>query len=167
MTTSTKLTILFLCRANSARSIMAEQLMRARGASKFEASSAGTEPAGAIHPMTRKVLEERFQIDLTEARSKSINDLESSTFDFVVTLCDQSKEECPLLSGNPVVAHWSSPDPIAFEGTPEETERYFFQVAMLLHRRIELFCSLPFEKLDHYRLEQMTGDIGLESNTVR
>lgn len=146
---------------------MAEHLMGSLGGSKFEARSAGTEPAGSIHPMTRKILEDRFQIDLTEARSKSLNDLDLSTFDFVVTLCDHSKEACPRLSGNPVMAHWSSPDPIAFEGTPEETERYFFQVAMLLHRRIELFCSLPFEKLDHYRLEQMTGDIGLEGNAVR
>jgi arsenate reductase len=140
---------------------MAEYLMRKIGGSRFVVASAGTAPAGGVNPVARKVLEERYQIAPSEARSKSWEEFGGQDFDFVITLCDSSREVCPAWPGDPVVAHWSSLDPVLFEGTPEETERYFFQVAVVLKRRVELFCSLPFDKLDHLRLEKLTREVAL------
>ena len=154
--------ILFLCTGNSARSILAEKLMQRSSNGKFQAFSAGSQPKGAVHPMAIRVLQEIYQIDTTAARSKSLDEyLEAGTvFDFVITLCDNAKETCPVFPGQPITAHWGSLDPAAFEGDDAATFAFFVKVAMQIQRRIELFCCLPFEKLDRLRLQQMTTAIG-------
>lgn len=161
MDTSSPFKVLFLCTGNSARSIFAEYILRELGGDSFESHSAGSQPSGKVNPTTLKVLRERLHIDPSGAESKSWDAFMKNGihFDFVITVCDNAKETCPIWPGQPIVAHWTAPDPAAFEGTEEETERYFYQVAMLLKRRIELFISLPFEKLERWRLEQATRDI--------
>ena len=87
-------------------------------------------------------------------------------FDFVITVCDNAKERCPFWPGQPIIAHWPSPDPADFVGTEEETYRHFWQVSRQIHRRLEIFCSLPFDKLDRLRLEHATKEIGKTDNTT-
>lgn len=154
--------ILFLCTGNSARSVFGEFIMNFVGRDRFEAYSAGADPSGEVNPLTKKVLLERLKIDASDARSKSWDEFtdQGITFDFVITVCDHAKETCPVWPGQPVIAHWSSPDPVDFEGTTEETEDFFYKVAMQIRRRVELFCSFPLEKLDKHRLQQITSEIG-------
>lgn len=160
--TPTRLKILFLCTGNSARSVMGEYIMNFLGRDRFEAYSAGADPKDRVHPTTQKVLLERLRIDASDARSKSWDEfMENGTkFDFVITVCDNAKESCPVWPGQPVIAHWSSPDPAAFEGSEAETEDYFYKVAMQIKRRVEFFCSFPLEKLEKHRLQQIADDVG-------
>lgn len=154
--------LLFLCTGNSARSIFAEYLMRELARGRFETYSAGSDPSGVVNPLTVAVLKSHFNIDAGGARSKSWEEFkdEELHFDFVITVCDHARETCPVWPGQPVNAHWGSDDPVAFEGTEEEKERFFYQVAMQIKYRIELFLSLPMESLDRARLEEMTREIG-------
>ncbi|TSA35200.1 MAG: arsenical resistance operon transcriptional repressor ArsD [Verrucomicrobiaceae bacterium] len=150
--------LLFLCTGNSARSILAEYLARSLGGGRFEVFSAGSLPKPAPHPLALKVLQEHFQLKTAGARSKSWEEFEGVKFDFVITLCDSAKEICPVWPGQPVIAHWGSPDPAEADG--EDAEKLFWNVAQQIKRRIELFYSLPFEKLDALRLEHAVRDIG-------
>jgi len=107
-----------------------------------------------------KILRELYHIDASEARSKSWEEYEDVEFDFVITVCDNARESCPIWPGQSIIAHWGLPDPAAVEGSDEEKFRAFRQAALQIQRRIELFCSLPFDKLDRLRLEKLTRDIG-------
>src|SRR6478672_2856910 len=152
---------LFLCTGNSARSIFGEYLLRRLGGSRFQVFSAGSFPTGKVNPLAVQVLKDVYNIDASEARSKSWEEFKDVEFDFVVTVCDNARETCPVWPGQPIVAHWSSPDPAAVEGSNAEKRRAFWQVAQQIKRRLELLSSLPFEKLDALRLEAATKDIGL------
>jgi arsenate reductase (thioredoxin) len=160
MDSSKPFKILFLCTGNSARSILAEYIIKRAGRGRFESYSAGSNPKGAIHPMALKVLHELYRMDVTDARSKSWNEFNEIEFDFVITLCDSAKESCPIWPGQPIIAHWGSPDPAAFEGAEEEKHRVFTQVALQIQRRLDLLCSLPFEKLCNLNLGHATREIG-------
>jgi arsenate reductase len=107
-----------------------------------------------------QVLRDRFNIDASGARSKSWDEFRDIKFDFVVTVCDSARESCPVWPGQPVIAHWGVDDPAAFVGTQEAKERFFLNVALTLHRRLQLFTALPLEKLDRLRLEKAVKDIG-------
>ena len=152
--------ILFLCTGNSARSIIGEYLIRRCGKGRFESYSAGAEPTGRVNPLTVRVLKELYHIDPSAARSKSWEEFKDVKFDFVITVCDNARESCPVWPGQPIVAHWGVPDPAAATGSEEERFRAFRRAALLLQRRIELFCSLPLEKLDRLKLEELTKNIG-------
>lgn len=152
--------ILFLCTGNSARSILAEYLLQRIAPLRFEVYSAGAAPKRAPHPMALTVLQDTFRIDASGARSKSWEEFKHVEFDFVVTLCDNARETCPVWPGQPIIAHWNSPDPAAFDGDEQEMHRIFWQVAQQINRRLELLASLPFEKLDSLRLEAATKEIG-------
>ena len=153
--------ILFLCTGNSARSIFAEYLLKEIAPGRFEAYSAGASPKPAPHPLALEILRQDFKIDASDAYSKSWGEFKDAEFDFVITLCDNAKESCPVWPGQPIVAHWSSPDPAAVEGSNAEKRRAFRQVAQQVKRRLELLASLPFEKLDALRLEAATKEIGI------
>ena len=153
--------ILFLCTGNSARSILAEYLLKQIAPVRFETYSAGARPKLAPHPLALEILRDDFKIDTSDAYSKSWEDFKDAQFDFVITLCDNAKETCPVWPGQPIVAHWSSPDPAAIEGSEAEKRRAFWQVAQQIRRRLELLASLPFEKLDALRLEAATKEIGM------
>lgn len=152
--------ILFLCTGNSVRSIFGEYLIRQRGRGLFKSYSAGAVPVGRVNPFTIRVLEEVYQIDAGEARSKGCGEFQNTEFDFVITVCDQARETCPVFPGQPIMAHWGVPDPALATGTDAEKFRLFKEAAMLIGRRIELFCALPFDKLERLRLAKMTQDIG-------
>lgn len=152
--------ILFLCTGNSARSIFGEYLIRRLGQGKFESFSAGADPKPVVNPFAVRILHESYKIDASDACPKSWDEYRGMVFDFVITVCDDAKERCPFWPGQPIVAHWSTPDPAAFKGTEEETHHHFWLIAQQLYRRIDIFCNLPFEKLDRLRLEKATKEIG-------
>jgi len=152
--------VLFLCTGNSARSIFGEYLLRRIGQGRFETYSAGTDPTGRVNPFALQVLRELYHISATAARSKSCDEYSDFYFDFVITVCDNARETCPVWPGQPIIAHWGLPDPALAVGTDVEIFREFRKAALHLQRRIELFCALPFDKLDRLRLEKLTQDIG-------
>lgn len=152
--------ILFLCTGNSARSILGEYLIRTIAKSRFESFSAGSEPSGHINPYVLRVLKEKYKIDASDARSKSWTEYKNVHFDFVLTLCDNAKENCPLWLGQPIMAHWGSPDPALFHGTEEQKFRMTLQVAIQIQRRLELLTSLPLEKMVRLKLATTVEDIG-------
>ncbi len=152
--------ILFLCTGNSARSILGEYLIRKLGKGLFESYSAGADPRPQVNPYAMRVLQESFKIDASAARPKSWDVYQGVVFDFVITVCDHAKETCPVWPGQPITAHWSSPDPAEFDGSEEETYRYFWKIAHQIYRRVDLLCNLPIDKLDRLRLEYATRKIG-------
>jgi len=156
--------VLFLCTGNSARSVFAEHFLRRLGEGRFEVHSAGANPSGVVNPLTLKVLRERFRIDASEARSKSWEEFKGTQFDFVITVCDNARETCPVWPGQPIVAHWGVDDPAAFDGNTAVKERFFYNVAMRLYRRVQLLVSLPIEKLSRLKLEKLTRAIGEDKN---
>jgi protein-tyrosine-phosphatase len=139
--------VLILCTGNSARSILGEHLLRAKGRGRFEVSSAGSTPTGRVNPLAVRVLREHYGLDASAARSKSWEEFRDMKFDFVITVCDNAKEACPVWPGQPVIAHWGSPDPAAAGGTEDENYRVFVNVASQIARRVDLFCAFPDDKL--------------------
>lgn len=154
-----KLSVLFLCTGNSARSILAEHFLRRLAPERFDVFSAGANPAGRVHPLALAILAGQG-IDASDARSKSFTEYRGRTFDVVITVCDAAKESCPVWPGQPVVAHWGSEDPASVEGTDAEKRRAFERVAREIHRRLEVFSSLPLEKLDRRRREEAVRNAG-------
>lgn len=153
---------LFLCTGNSARSIIGEYLLRHLGGSRFQVFSAGSFPTGKVNPLAIQVLKDVYNIDASEARSKSWEEFKDVEFDFVVTVCDNARESCPLWPGQPIVAHWGSPDPAAVEGTDVEKYHAFKEVAFQLNRRIQLLTSRPLETMDRSNLTAAIQEIGEE-----
>ena len=155
--------VLFLCTGNSARSIMAECALNRWGQGKFEGFSAGSQPKGAVHPMTLELLR-AFNHRTEELRSKSWDEFAgpgAPPLDFVFTVCDAAAGEvCPAWPGQPMTAHWGVEDPAAFVGPPEQQLRRFRDVYFQLERRIQIFTSLPFASLDKLSLQRRLDDIG-------
>jgi len=112
------------------------------------------------------VLRDAFKIDASAARTKSWDEYRDVAFDFVITVCDNAKERCPFWPGQPIIAHWPSPDPGEFQGNDRETYEHFWKVAQQLCRRIDLFCNLPMDKLDRLRLEHAMKEIGTKEKTI-
>ena len=160
MTIHAPFKVLFLCTGNSARSIFGEYLIRKLDKGRFKSYSAGADPRPQVNPYALRVLQESFKIDASDARPKSWDVYEDVVFDFVITVCDHAKEMCPVWPGQPITAHWSSPDPAEFKGSDQETYRYFWTIAHQIYRRVDLLCNLPLEKLDRLRLEYATRQIG-------
>ena len=156
---STPYKFLFLCTGNSARSIFGEYLLRHLAGSRFEVYSAGASPTGKVNPFAIRVLRDCFHIDASEARSKSWEEFKDVQFDFVITVCDNARETCPVWPGQPIVAHWSSSDPAAVEGSDEEKYRAFMEVAFQINRRLQSFTSLPLENVDRSQLATLMSEI--------
>lgn len=131
--------VLFLCTHNSARSQIAEALLRKMGGTDFAVYSAGTEVT-RVHPLALRVLEEQ-RASTDGLYSKSLQDFIGRHFDLVITVCDQANESCPIFPGDPERIHWSIPDPSAVEGTEEERLNAFRRVSMELKRRLPLFIE--------------------------
>ena len=132
--------VLFVCTGNSARSLMAEALLRRHGGDQFEVHSAGTEPKG-VNPMTLRVLAEAG-IDASWARSKSVDEFVGQPFDYVITVCDQARQSCPVFPGPGDRLHWGYEDPAAAEGTDDQRLRVFERVLTALGERVQLFVPL-------------------------
>ena len=131
--------VLFLCTHNSARSQMAEGLLRHLSQGQVAAFSAGTEP-GQVHPLAIEAMAERA-IDISSQRSKHLSQYLGQKFDYIVTVCDLARESCPIFPGDPEQIHWSFPDPSAVSGL-EARRRAFRQVAAELTTRINLLLVL-------------------------
>jgi arsenate reductase (thioredoxin) len=148
-----KFSILFLCTWNAGRSIFAEYFMKELGAAKFDAFSAGANPRGKVSPVTLKILKERYRLDASDARSKSWHEFQDKELDFIVSVSDQAEEVTQAFPGKPILANWPFPDPSQVQGSAEEIEHAYFQVASRIRYRLELFNNLSFDKLDRLRLE--------------
>lgn len=161
--TDRRLNVLFLCTGNSARSIIAESILRKDGAERFNAFSAGSQPKGAVNPLALKILES-FRYPTDGLRSKSWEEFAEPSaprMDFVFTVCDDAAgEPCPVWPGQPTTAHWGVEDPAAVEGPEIERERAFVQAFRFLKNRIGVFASLPMKSLDHIALGARLRDIG-------
>ena len=155
--------VLFLCTGNSARSIFGEYLLKRVGGNRFEVYSAGSFPTGKVNPFAIRVLRDVYQIDASDARSKSWEEFGDLEFDLVITVCDNARESCPIWPGQPIVAHWGVPDPALAEGSEEGKLRQFKQAAQTLAHRIDLFCALPIETLDRMKVASAISEIGHQS----
>jgi arsenate reductase len=157
--------VLFLCTGNSARSIMAETILKHRGRGRFTAYSAGSHPGGKVNPHALRQLE-LSHLPTEGLRSKSWDEFanpDAPKMDFVFTVCDNAaKEVCPIWPGQPLTAHWGVPDPAAVDGSMAHVERAFREAFVALDRRIGLFLSLPLMSLDALALKKEIDRIGYE-----
>ena len=155
--------VLFLCTGNSARSILAEVLLNSRGQGRFKAYSAGSQPVGRVNPHALEFLR-HAGLPIEGLRSKSWDEFAqpgSLHFDFVITVCDNAAGEvCPAWPGQPITAHWGVLDPAAVEGDDEQKRHAFVEAMSQLQRRISVFTSLPFAKLDNIKLQRAVREIG-------
>lgn len=129
--------VIFVCTHNSARSIMAEVLLRSKAGDAYEVVSAGTEP-GDVRPLTLRVLEEAG-LPTADLRSKSVAEFIGQHFDYVITVCDSARQKCPVFPGEGERLHWGYDDPSAVEGSEDERLRAFRRVFTALSSRIDLF----------------------------
>ncbi|HEX3485679.1 MAG TPA: arsenate reductase ArsC [Micropepsaceae bacterium] len=155
--------ILFLCTGNSARSVLAEAYLNSAAGDRFRAFSAGSHPKGAIHPMTLDTLK-IAHLPIEGLRSKSWNEFASPDapkMDFVVTVCDSAAGEvCPVWPGQPITAHWSFPDPAAFEGREIEQRAFFLDVFRQIRNRLDILRNLPLARLGRLAVKHELDDIG-------
>ena len=155
--------VLFLCTGNSARSILAEQLLNHWGRGKFCAFSAGSYPKGAVHPIALALLQ-HMKLPTEGLRSKSWDEFAQSgapSLNFIFTVCDNAAGEvCPIWPGHPVTAHWGIADPAAVEGSEAEKWQAFREAFHELENRIKTFVSLPLESLDRAKLREHLDSIG-------
>lgn len=133
--------ILFLCTQNSARSQMAEAIVRHLTQGKADVFSAGSHPAAQIHPDAIRAVA-TLGVDISQQHPKHLDEFQGQSFDAVVTLCDRVRETCPSFPGEPEVIHWSFPDPAAVEGAEDQRYQAFQQTAYQLTRRIRLLLTL-------------------------
>lgn len=155
--------VLFLCTGNSARSIMAESILRKDGADRFRAFSAGSAPKGAVHPLALRTLE-RLDYPADGMRSKSWLEFaapDAPVMDFVFTVCDNAAgETCPVWPGQPMTAHWGIEDPAEANGTEMENRAAFMTAFRYLKNRIGTFASLPLRSIDKLSLGTKLREIG-------
>jgi len=127
--------------------------MKEIGSDRFEAFSAGVTPRGQVSPVTLKVLEAKFRIDASGARSKSWEEFKDEHLDFVVSVSEQAEQTSHAFPGQPILAHWPYDDPTRVQGTPEQVEAAYFRVASRIRYRLQLFNNLSFDQLDRLRIE--------------
>ena len=158
--------ILFLCTGNSARGIMAEGILNHLCGSRFTASSAGSHPKGAVHPLALETLQS-MGLPVDGLHSKSWEEFarpDAPPLDIIVTVCDDAAGEvCPLWPGQPMTVHWGIEDPAAFQGTEDAQRQKFREVALILRRRIEQFLRLPLSTLDRRTMQAKLQEIGQEA----
>ena len=155
--------VLFLCTGNSARSIMAESILKSVGGDRFNAFSAGSQPTGIVNPLALELLR-ASRMPVAGLASKSWERFAESgapPLDFVITVCDNvAGEVCPVWPGQPMTAHWGVPDPAAVRGTPDAMRKAFSDASRLLRNRIRIFASLPLATLDRLSLQRKIDAIG-------
>jgi arsenate reductase (thioredoxin) len=161
--------VLFLCTGNSARSILAESILRKDGRGRFRAFSAGSQPKGAVNPLAIRVLK-KLDYPADDLRSKSWEEFaaaDAPAMDFVFTVCDNAAgETCPVWPGQPMSAHWGIEDPAEVAGTEMEMEAAFVTAFRYLKNRIGIFTSLPLARIDRLSLGTKLRDIGREEGAT-
>ncbi|WKW50894.1 arsenate reductase ArsC [Rhodomicrobium lacus] len=163
--------VLFLCTGNTARSILAEGILRRDGAGRFNAFSAGSQPKGVVNPYALKTLA-AYDYPADGFRSKSWDEFaaaDAPKMDFVFTVCDNAAgETCPFWPGQPMTAHWGIEDPAAVEGTDIEKQRAFNDAFRYLRNRIQVFTALPLRTVSKLALSDTLRDIGrMEGATAK
>jgi arsenate reductase len=155
--------VLFLCTGNSARSIMAESILRQVGAGRFLAFSAGSHPAGRVHPFALDLLE-KSRMPTDGLRSKNWDEFAqpgAPKLDFVFTVCDNAAGEvCPIWPGAPMTAHWGIPDPAVIGSSDGARREAFAEASRALLNRIRVFVSLPLDTLDRLSLQRTLDELG-------
>jgi len=137
--------VLFLCTGNSARSQMAEALLRSFGGDDFEVFSAGTEPKG-LHPMTIQIMNESG-LDVSRQKSKHLNRFLGQSFDYIITVCDRARDNCPSFPGDVERIHWSFDDPAALTDNVEAQYQLFKRVRGEISERIRIWVTVQRKKL--------------------
>jgi arsenate reductase len=160
--TSPKYNVLFICTGNSARSILAESILRNHAGDRFNAYSAGTLPRSALHPVARDMLRAKGH-DIAALSAKNVTVFtgpDAPAFDFVFTVCNQAaNEDGPTWQGQPVSAHWGMPDPVKATGTDAAQSLSFQRTYDGLAHRISLFAALPIASLDRVALQKAVDQI--------
>lgn len=155
--------VLFLCTGNTARSILAEGILRKDGAGRFNAHSAGSQPKGTVNPFAIRTLA-AFGYPADGYRSKSWDEFAvpgAPRMDFMFTVCDNAAgETCPIWPGQPITAHWGIADPAAVGGTDIDKQEAFALSFRHLRNRIGAFLDLPLDTLDRMALHSKLRDIG-------
>ena len=142
---TTKQRVLFVCTGNSCRSQMAEGFLRELAGNRFEVESAGTDPT-RVNPLAIRVMAE-VGIDITEQRSKSVDEMTGERFDYVITVCDRAREACPVFPGRANRLHWGFDDPAEAEGSEQE------QLAVFRRTRDEIAASINDFASTHNRTQ--------------
>lgn len=154
--------VLFLCTGNSARSIMAEAILRREGAERVESFSAGSRPTGRVNPYAVELLRQNG-LSTDGLRSKGWDAFarpDAPPLDVVITVCDDAAgEACPIWPGRPVTAHWGVPDPAAVSGSETVVRVAFRRAFDLLSMRISRFVQLPLSTLDPAALQASLREI--------
>ncbi|WCX10404.1 arsenate reductase ArsC [Pseudomonas aeruginosa] len=150
--------ILFLCTANSCRSILSEAVFNAMAPVGFTAYSGGSQPKGEVHPLSLKTLEKAGIV--TEGLFSKSSDAHASLApDVVITVCDKAAgEACPVFFGPALKAHWGLADPSELEGSDEQIEAAFDHTLEIIRTRVQAFLALPFERLSP---EQFKAELAL------
>ena len=155
--------VLVLCTGNSARSILGEVLFNKLGKGRFIAHSAGSNPVGRVNPYALELLQQQGH-GIEGLRSKSWDEFAAPgtpEIDFIFTVCDNAAgETCPVWPGKPATAHWGIPDPAAVIGDDAAKHAAFRKASKQLAHRIQLFMSLPIDKLDKFTLKEKLAEIG-------
>jgi thioredoxin type arsenate reductase len=129
--------VIFVCTGNSARSQMAEALLRHDGGNRFEVVSAGVSPRG-VHPLAVAAMT-KVGIDISDAKSKSVGQFLGQRFDYVITLCDRARATCPVFPGGSETLHWGLDDPAEATGTDDERRAAFDRVLKEVSGRLHAF----------------------------
>jgi arsenate reductase len=133
--------VLILCTGNSARSQMAEGLLRSLAYEQMEVESAGIAPS-QVNPLAIHAMAER-QIDISHHRSKHLNEFLAQPFDYIITVCDNAAEHCPVFPGKAIRIHWSFPDPAAVQGSEEERLNSFRQIRDAIEKQLRIWLQDP------------------------
>jgi arsenate reductase len=163
--------VLFLCTGNTARSIMAEGILRKDGAGRFCAFSAGSQPKGMVNPYALMTLA-AYGYPAEDFRSKSWDEYAlpgAPRMAFVFTVCDNAAGEvCPIWPGQPMTAHWGIEDPAAIEGGDMDKQRAFNDAFRYLRNRIAAFISLPLRSIGKLALSAQLEEIGrMQGSTLK
>lgn len=152
--------LLFLCTANSCRSILSEAVFNHLAPAGLRAFSAGSQPKGIVHPLSLQILQ-RAGIATEGLNSKSVDDLATLSPDIVITVCDKAAgEACPLFFGPATKAHWGLEDPSEHGGTPAEVARAFDTTLQKIMSRVQAFLALPRNELNQEQLKAELDHIG-------
>ncbi len=154
--------VLFLCTGNSARSVMAEALLKRWGKNKFNSYSAGSQPKGKVHPKTLETLKKN-DFDTLGFESKSwdkFSEIDSPDMDIVITVCSNAANEiCPIFPGKPLSLHWNIDDPAREFSSEKDQEDEFAKIFIEIEQRIKSFINIPIEKMEKNIFEDKLNEM--------
>src|SRR5262249_54049297 len=133
--------------------LFAQYFMKDMGSRRFEAFSAGVTPTGQVSPITLRLLQDKFRIDPSGARSKPWEEFKDEHLDFVASVPEQAEQTSHAFPGQPILAHWPYDDPTKVQRTPEEVEAAYFRVASRIRYRLQLFNNLSFDQVVDFALK--------------